>query len=125
MQSFQRKKWQIILLLAGLCLLADSVTAFAQLQAGRIVGQVYDPQHAVIPRATVTVTNVGTNISETIKTGASGEFVVTPLEPGIYKVSAAAAGFETTLKNGISSPWASPSRWISNWSSGQRTPRLR
>lgn len=101
MQFFPCRKWQFTLFLIGLCLLAGSVTAFAQLEAGRIVGQVYDPQHAVISGATVTVTNAGTSISETVRTGASGEFVVTPLDPGNYSISAAAQGFETTLKNGI------------------------
>jgi hypothetical protein len=60
MQRFKCKRWQFPLLLVGVCFLAGGVDAFAQLQAGRIVGQVYDSQHAVIPRATVKVTNSGT-----------------------------------------------------------------
>ena len=31
--------------------------AFAQIQTGRIAGTVYDPNKAVVPNATVTVTN--------------------------------------------------------------------
>ncbi len=82
------------------CLLA-AMPAFAQLQAGRIVGQVFDPQHASVAGATITVTDVATNISDTVKTDASGNYVVTPLDPGTYSVSASAQGFQTEVRSGI------------------------
>ena len=82
------------------CLLA-AMPAFAQLQAGRIVGQVFDPQHASVVGATITVTNPATNISETVKSDASGNYVVTPLDPGTYSVSVSAQGFETEVRKGI------------------------
>ena len=47
-------------------------TAFAQLQSGRILGTIYDPQRAGIPGTTVTVTNVATNIARTTVTDAEG-----------------------------------------------------
>ncbi len=82
-------------------LVAGSVTCFAQLQAGRIVGQVFDPQHAAVPGAIITVTNPATNAAETVKTDASGNYVVTPLNPGTYSVSASAPGFQTEVRSGI------------------------
>jgi hypothetical protein len=100
MQNHIEKKPLYTLSLIGACLLS-SATAFAQLQAGRIVGQVFDPQHAAVAGATITVTNPATNISETVKTDASGNFVVTPLDPGTYSVSATAQGFQTEVRNGI------------------------
>lgn len=81
--------------------LGPAAAAHAQLQAGRILGQVFDPQHAVIPTATVTVTNTATNVSETVKTDAGGNYVVTPLNPGDYSVSAIAKGFQTVVRKGI------------------------
>jgi hypothetical protein len=51
---------------------ASSTPVFAQLQAGRILGTVYDPQHAGIPGATVAVVNIATNITRTVVTD-SGE----------------------------------------------------
>ena len=60
------KKSLYALSLIGACLLTGA-TAFAQLQAGRIVGQVYDPQHAAVPGATVTVANSSTNLSQVVK----------------------------------------------------------
>jgi hypothetical protein len=77
---------------------ATHVTLSAQLQAGRIVGTVYDPQRAGIPGATITVTNLATNIARTVVTDAQGNYVVTPVDPGIYNVSAELSGFQTTRR---------------------------
>ena len=100
MQNHLGKESLYVLSLIGACLLTGA-TAFAQLQAGRIVGQVFDPQHASVAGATITVTNAATNISETVKTDASGNYVVTPLDPGTYSVSARAQGFQTEVRSGI------------------------
>ena len=81
MQIFSGKKSRSILRLVVACFLTGGSALVAQLQDGRIVGIVSDPQHAVVPGATVTVTNTGTNISETVTTDKSGNYVVTPLDP--------------------------------------------
>ena len=99
-QVFGRTR-QFACFFSVVCLLAATVPASAQLQAGRIVGQVSDPQHAVVPKATITVTNTATNVSETVKTDGSGNYVVTPLNPGTYSVSATAQGFQTEIRSGI------------------------
>src|SRR5262245_11588393 len=80
---------------------ADSTTALAQLQAGRILGTVYDPQHAGIPGATVTVTNLATNIARAVVTDSQGNYVVTPLDPGTYRVTAEISGFQKTVRDGL------------------------
>jgi len=95
------KAWHFILRLIVVCCLTGASALLAQLQAGRIEGIVSDPQHAVVTDATVTVTNTGTNISETVKTDSSGNYTVTPLDPGTYTVTAVAAGFQTTVRTGI------------------------
>ncbi len=84
-----------------LCIAAAHVMAVAQLQSGRIVGNVYDPQHLGIPGGSVTVTNTATNVSKAVTSDSSGSYVVTPLDPGIYSVSAIAAGFQVVVRNGI------------------------
>jgi hypothetical protein len=94
------RMWWLNFFVACACIVAGSVAGFAQLQAGRIVGQVFDPQHAVIPSATITVTNTATNVSVTVKSDATGNYVVTPLNPGIYSVSATAMGFQTEVRSG-------------------------
>ena len=89
-----------VAVLAVLCVLAGTA-AFAQLQSGRILGTVFDPQRAGIPGATVTVTNLATNIARTTQTDAEGNYVITPLDPGNYRVSAEISGFQTAVREGL------------------------
>lgn len=86
-----------VAVLALLCVLAGTA-AFAQLQSGRILGTVFDPQRAGIPGATVTVTNLATNIARTTQTDSEGNYVITPLDPGNYRVSAEISGFQTAVR---------------------------
>src|SRR5215831_6027326 len=72
---------------------------FAQIQSGRIVGTVYDPNRAVVPNAKVVVTNTATNQPRTLMTSATGDFVLTPVDPGMYRVEVTAAGFGTAAIN--------------------------
>ena len=78
-----------------LSLLAFSGTCFAQVQAGRIVGIVTDPAGAVVPNAHVTVTNVATNQVSNLTTNGTGEYVLTPVNPGVYNVTVSVSGFAT------------------------------
>jgi hypothetical protein len=73
----------------------------AQIQTGRIAGTVYDPNKAVVPSATVTVTNRDTKIAQKVTTNGTGGYVVPALNPGMYTVSAAASGFRTAVQSGV------------------------
>ena len=95
-----RKLLARVVVLAALCVLA-STSAFAQLQSGRILGTVLDPQRAGIPGATVTVTNLATNVARTTQTDAEGNYVITPLDPGNYRVSAEISGFQTAVRESL------------------------
>jgi hypothetical protein len=63
---------------------------------GAINGSVTDPQGAVVPNATVTVTNLGTNAVVTVNTASDGGYRITNLQPGNYSVEITATGFTTT-----------------------------
>ena len=78
-----------------------ATTASAQLQTGRILGTAFDQQRAGIPGATITVTNLATSIARAVQTDGEGNYVVTPLDPGTYKVSATLSGFQTTVREGV------------------------
>ena len=80
---------------ALLCLLMFSFgQAFAQSTVtGGIRGTVTDPQSAVVPNVAVTVTNSGTNQSQTATTDDNGNFVVNNLPPGNYTVNITQTGF--------------------------------
>src|SRR5262245_32272401 len=72
--------------------------AAAQITRGAISGTARDATGAVLPGATVAVTNMATNISRTIITDAQGFYRVAGLDPGRYAVRAELAGF-TTVEN--------------------------
>ena len=84
-----------LLLVAGL---AGSM-AHAQLAGeGAISGTVQDPTGAVIAAATVTVTNVDTNVSTVKPTTKSGDFNIATLIPGTYSVTVESAGSRDTSR---------------------------
>ncbi len=60
---------------------------------GAITGKVSDPQGAVVPNATLTVTNIATNNILNATTSNDGGFRVTNLQPGIYSVETSVQGF--------------------------------
>ena len=74
---------------------------FGQIQTGRISGTIYDPNKAAVPNATLTVTNKATNVAQKIISNESGGYVVPALNPGMYDISATAAGFRTTMRSGV------------------------
>jgi hypothetical protein len=62
---------------------------------------VTDAQKAALPNATVTVTEAATNQTVTVTTNERGDFVVTPLNPGFYRVSFSSPGFQKTVINSV------------------------
>jgi Carboxypeptidase regulatory-like domain/TonB dependent receptor-like, beta-barrel len=69
--------------------------AAAQLTRGAVSGTVRDATGALVPGATVTVTNTDTNQAKTAVTDAQGFYRVAALEPGPYTVRTELAGFST------------------------------
>ena len=65
---------------------------------GTILGTVFDPAQAMIAGATVTVTNVDTNVSRTTMTNSSGFYQVSDLIPGQYTVAAEMTGFKRAVQ---------------------------
>jgi hypothetical protein len=64
-------------------------------------GTVSDPSGAVIPAATVTLTDVGTNITHTVQTNGEGAYTLRALPPATYKMLIVAKGFGTVEQDGI------------------------
>ena len=80
-----------------------SGAAFAQSQAttGVIGGTVSDSSGAVLPGATVTLKNTGTNFTRDLVTDADGRFRGLLLPLGTYKLTVALAGFSNYEQDGI------------------------
>ncbi len=78
----------------GLVLLLSWATALkAQLNRGVIEGIVTDPQGAVVPGVSVTITAVETNVAQATKTNSSGYYRAVDLVPGKYRAHFVASGF--------------------------------
>ena len=85
---------------AGLYLLA--VAAWAQTTgSGIITGTVRDPNQAVVPDATITIHNVGTNVDRVVQTNEAGLYYAPFLAPGTYEVSATKSGFTKLVRTNV------------------------
>jgi len=65
------------------------------LQPGQLAGTVFDQAGAVIPKASVTVTNLGTGDSRKAVTDAGGNWVVSGVPSGSVEIYIHATGFTT------------------------------
>src|SRR6185436_15580109 len=85
-----------------LCVLAALLPlgALAQETRGNISGTIRDPQ-GVVPGASVTITNVDTNISQHLLTNESGYFEAPLLNPGTYVVTVEMTGFRKATRANI------------------------
>jgi len=83
-----------IALLLLLC--CFSVTSgFAQAtNTGTVVGTVTDQSGAVVPEATINLTDISTNDSRSTISGRTGQFVFVNVPPGTYNITATKAGFQ-------------------------------
>ena len=78
-----------------------AAAAFAQTNRGGIAGTVTDPTSAVVPGATIKVTNIGTNQVRTVTAAGNGAFSVADLEPVEYRLEVSAQGFKKEVIDNI------------------------
>lgn len=73
----------------------------AQQLTGTLRGTVVDQTGAVIPNASVTLTNQKSGDVRTATSNGSGLFVITAVQPATYSLTVKAAGFTAWQENGI------------------------
>src|SRR6185295_13069794 len=85
---------------AGVFLLVAIIPtgSWAQDGSGTISGLVKDATGAVLPGSTVKVVNEQTGRTAEEVAGGQGEYRVTALAPGSYRVEAALDGFDTAVR---------------------------
>lgn len=93
---FTHFNWLFVLLF---CLLP---CAHAQFENGSLVGTIHDATGAVVPGASVTVTNRDTGIAQMRTSGSGGDYEFSSLRVGNYRVSSTLAGFSTALADNVS-----------------------
>ena len=82
-------------------LIALAVPAAGQVLTSRVDGTVQDQSGAVIPGASVTLTNVDTNISLEAETNEVGLYVFPQAPAGPYTITTKLSGFKSTVLEGI------------------------
>src|SRR6266850_3854723 len=92
-----------ILALAGAVLVAFSTTLlFAQqINVAQVAGQITDSSGAVVPGATVTLTEVDRGIVHTVVADANGRYTMPGLPVGAYKLQIQKDSFKTYVQGGI------------------------
>ena len=73
----------------------------AQETRGKITGRITDTSKAILPGATVTVTDVARNTVATVASNEQGLFQVNYLLPGTYKVAIEMSGFKTFIQDNV------------------------
>ena len=73
----------------------------AQSANGSIAGRVTDPSKAVIADAKVAGINTGTNVRYEGATNGSGEYYLTNLPPGGYRIEIEKTGFRKLIKSEV------------------------
>jgi hypothetical protein len=87
-------------LIAAALAVAPSV-ANGQAVTGTLLGNVTDSSGAALPGATVTATEVQTNISRSTVTNQTGYYILSSLQNGTYEVSAEMQGFKKVIRQNV------------------------
>ncbi len=83
-------------------ILGMSAIAFGQSTVtGAIGGVVTNPNKEVVPNASVTVRNTGTNKEDTAVTDDEGRFKVSGLQPGTYSITINGSGFSPFTQDAV------------------------
>src|SRR5581483_9347918 len=78
-----------------------SIAAWAQGGRGGISGLVSDTSGAVIPNASVTLTDAATGNKLTTTSSGAGLYSFVSLAPGTYEITATAQGFDTIVQKNV------------------------
>ena len=93
-QSLAKRRRGGLFLFAALALLLMCIPTLAQVTASSsLEGTVADIKQAVIPGASVTVTNDATGLTRTVQTNESGAYRFDLLPAGFYDIKISASGF--------------------------------
>src|SRR5437899_10328588 len=87
--------------LCSIALLLSAASASAQFDTASVVGTVRDSSGAVVPAATVTLTNAQTGLSIVKTTNAAGLYEFFTIKPGTYVITAEKPGFAIALVDNV------------------------
>jgi len=70
-------------------------------QTAQVIGQVSDPEGALVPGTKVIATNQGTGLKRETFTNDDGYYTIPLLPPGTYQVTVQKTGFKPISRSGI------------------------
>lgn len=94
-QGFEVVRTMNLAARAVLLVAMTSAPLLAQNTTADVVGTATDVSGAVVPNATVVLTDVNTHEKRTVTAGGGGEYTFTLLKPGTYSLTVTASGFKT------------------------------
>src|SRR5947209_19232641 len=77
--------------------LLSSAAVFGQTNRGAITGTIADQSQSVVPGATITITNAGTNEVRKLTSGSTGAYSALDLDPVTYNVQVEMKGFKKSV----------------------------
>ncbi len=98
-KNIRSNSWKLFLVLVLSAIFCGSGNA--QLSTATMFGSITDSTGAVIPHATVTLTQTDTNFTRTVTTKDDGSYREEFLPVGPYKISVAAPGFRALQRSGV------------------------
>jgi len=101
MQTINAKSLRALVLMLVVILVGSGVLAIAQGTSGSLTGQITDQTGAAVVGATVTLTNVDTNLIQKETSDNTGSYLLKPVTPGQYSLTITAKGFAVYLQRGI------------------------
>src|SRR5437773_62270 len=95
-------RWRQLLTSVFVAMLASPVPAASgQTAGGVLTGVLRDESGALVPGASVTVTEVSTNRSRNAVSTSTGIYTLTGLTPGEYQIAVSTPGFRPLSRQGI------------------------
>ena len=87
-----------ILLSALIAVSTCAIIASAQGIRATVRGRVTDSSGAVVPKAKITITNIGTNETRAVETSDEGDYTIPQIPPGDYSLAIEQAGFKKAVQ---------------------------
>jgi hypothetical protein len=90
-----------LMFIALMFCLTEAVQTHAQVVGGTILGTVTDRSGAVVPQASILISNPANGFTRSVTTDPVGFYTAPNLLPGTYEVTISAAGFAESVRSGI------------------------
>ena len=95
------ESWKRVLIICTCAAFFCTAIVSAQDFRGAITGRVSDTSGGRLPGATITATNVATNVGSTTTANNDGSYTIPYLNPGVYRVDAELSGFKKLARENV------------------------